>query len=60
MAFLKSHGVSIVGMSTAVPKNIVSVEEYADKFGNEIVESFKKLLELIRCIVLMKIKQLEI
>ena len=42
MAFLKSHGVSIVGMSTAVPKNIVSVEEYADKFGNEIVESFKK------------------
>ncbi len=44
MAFFQYHNIRISGVSSAVPKQTVRVEEFIGDFGQETVEKFTKLV----------------
>lgn len=42
MAFFMNKGIRIAGMATAVPDNLVPVESFIERFGEEAVERFSE------------------
>lgn len=42
MACFVTKGVSVIGISTAVPSNTVKSDDFIKKFGEDVVERFKK------------------
>ncbi len=42
MAFFMNQGIRIAGMATAVPDNLLSVENFIERFGEEAVQKFSE------------------
>ncbi len=42
MSFFKFHGIKIIGLSSAVPKNIINNSDFSNKFGAEFVKKFSE------------------